>query len=292
MNLKTILLAYLLIYAFQPTALAQLYSGSTKEETQIENMVSQLKSGDVIVIGEIHDHPKHHFNQKELLNELWAQGVHFDVGMEFFYDFRKQKYVDQYLYNKISEADFLKQMNWGGDNFDFYRDLVLLPLEVNGWTYAINAPRELTSAVAKDGLENLSPHLKNLLPVDFEIGNNNYFERFKEAVGGDHVPKDKLDNYFAAQSIWDDTMAWMSLSSFEHSKSDVFVIIVGDFHVAFGGGLPDRLKARGAQRVITVSQIDSSGLNKSEKLELLEPDAQWGQRADWIWLSDREESSK
>lgn len=274
---------------FSLGAHAQLFNGETQAPSTVEELVGSLKKGDVLVLGEFHDQKPHHQNHENILNELLAQGLTFDVGMEFFYDYRKQPLVEQYLFEQINEADFLKAIGWGGDNFDFYRNKVLAPLEVGGKTFAINAPQELTRAIARKGLSSLTPELQLLMPPNFAIGNTQYLERFKEAVGGDHFPEDQLQNYFAAQSVWDDTMAWQSLQNFSTSTRDIFVIIVGDFHASYGGGLPDRLLARGAQRVVTLSQIDVTEVEQKERASLVAPHPQWGPRANWVWLTENKE---
>lgn len=287
MNIRFLFLAYIFIHlVHQSPALAQLYKADTKSVADVTQLVESLEPGDVLVLGELHNNGQHHLNQEAILNEMHAQGVTFDVGMEFFHDWRKQPAVDNYLSGETTEEEFLSAIGWGGDNYGFYRNLVLWPLEVGGWTYAINAPKELTRTIARGGLASLTPDLRALMPPDFQLGDAEYLERFKLAVGGDHVPPDQIANYFAAQSTWDETMAWQSLYFQSQSNSDVFVIIVGDFHVSYGGGLPDSLMARGAQRVVTVSQIDASQMNKEQKSQVIEPHPRWGQRADWIWLTE------
>ncbi|MEO0334978.1 MAG: ChaN family lipoprotein, partial [Pseudomonadota bacterium] len=247
-----------------------------------EELVASLEPGTILLLGEIHDHEGHHESHSRILNELIAQGRSFHVGMEFFY-YPSQPLVDEYIFGELSEQAFLEAVGWGSLSFDFYRPKVLSPLETGGRTFAINAPRELTRSVAREGLENISSELRSLMPPNFEIGSEKYKERFREAVGGDHFPDELLENYFAAQSIWDDTMAWQSLQAIEnHPGQDIYVVVVGDFHVAFDGGLPDRLRARGAQRVVTVSHADSTQMNKQDKLDWLAPHPSWGLRSDWV----------
>lgn len=287
MNIRVLFVAYVLIHmVYQSPALAQLYRSETKSTSTVEELVESLKPGDVLVLGELHNNGQHHLNQENILNEMHAQGVTFSVGMEFFYDYRKQISVDDFLSGHTTEKEFLQAIGWGGNEYSFYRNLVLWPLEVGGWTYAINAPKQLTRSIARGGLESLPPEMLALMPPGFELGNDQYFERFQLAVGGDHVPPDQLMNYFTAQSVWDETMAWQSLKHQAQSTTDVFVIIVGDFHVSYGGGLPDRLLARGAQRVVSLSQVDASDLSKEEKSIILQPHPRWGSRADWIWMTE------
>ena len=284
---QVLLFSIIIIFGYSAHS-SEIFETAKESESSYEALVESLQPGTVLVLGEVHDHPGHHSSHKRILDELLAQGKSFHVGMEFFY-WPDQELVDLYLYDEISEDDFLKQISWGQpESFPWYRPKVLLPLETGGKSFAINAPRALTRSVARNGLENLSPELQQLMPPNFEIGNDHYLERFRQAVGGDHFPVDQLMNYFTAQSIWDETMAWKTLESAEMNPGrDIFVIIVGDFHVAYGGGLPDRLLARGANNVVSVSHVDSSDLTEADKQEILSPHPEWGLRSEWIVFSER-----
>ena len=197
--------------------------------------------------------------------------------MEFF-DFTQQTQLDAFLAGKITEADFLKAVKWGSIPFDFYREQVLAPLSMQGKTIALNAPRSLTSAISKSGLSALSEEQKKLLPPRFELGRDIYRERFTETMI-DHVPKDAITRYFEAQSVWDDTMAHLASEFIKQNPEQVLVIIVGDFHAIYGGGLPDRLRARGQSDILVFSQIKSSSDDE------VTPHSEWGKRADFIWVS-------
>jgi uncharacterized iron-regulated protein len=73
-------------------------------------------------------------------------------------------------------------------------------------------------------------------------------------------------------------MAWRALQHLDENPEDILVIIVGDFHVSYGGGLPDRLRARGAADVVTISQV----LEKDE----VKVHPKYGARADFVWVSE------
>jgi len=287
--MKQVLLFITMMTVGFSTLAAQIYNTGEKAVSSYESLVESLEPGTVLVLGEIHNHPGHHQSHFRILEELLAQGKSFHVGMEFFY-YPDQDLVDQYLYDEISELKFLESINWQPlESFEWYRPKVWLPLETGGRTFALNAPRTLTRAVARGGLESLTPELKQLMPPNFVIGDEQYLERFRLAVGGDHVPEDLIMNYFTAQSIWDETMAWKTLEATDaNPDQDIFVIVVGDFHVAFGGGLPDSLKARGAERVVSVSHVDSTDLTDDTKQEILSPHPEWGLRSDWVVFAERE----
>ena len=97
-------------------------------------------------------------------------------------------------------------------------------------------------------------------------------------MSGGHVPDSKLDNYFQAQSTWDETMAWQSLEFMKNHIDQVFVIIVGEFHVQYGGGLPASLNRRiqlmglaDKINVKTISQITTEGLTTDQITESILP---------------------
>ena len=241
---------------------------------------------DIFVFGEEHAFPENqnepeikiqHDNQVRWLNQIKRFGS-ISVGMEFL-AYPHQEVTDGYLAGEINEADFLKQVGWGTSPFAFYREQILAS-RGGGKTWALNAPRSLTKKVGGFGPGGLSEQEKSLLPPIWELGSAPYFERFKEAMG-EHVPAEKLENYFWAHCLWDDTMAWKATTL---ANAQPLTIIVGNFHSEFGHGLPERLKRYGAKKVTTVMQIAVKEWNEDEVQRALQPDPKYGHRADFLWL--------
>ncbi|MFN7262610.1 MAG: ChaN family lipoprotein [Pseudobdellovibrionaceae bacterium] len=265
---------------FQP---GDIISGHTGEVLVLDDVVSQVQSGDVVVLGEIHGQSVIADQHMQLLQALRDRGLLVNVGFEFF-DITQQPALTSYNTGEISEEDFLKQVNWKGFPFDDYRNQALFPQwNLNEQALALNAPRSITSKIARGGLDSLTPDERDHLPYDFSRGSQQYFERFKEAIG--HVGSDEaMERYFLAQSAWDDTMAH-SAADFMSFGEGVLVIIVGEFHVQYGGGLPDRLRARGVDRIWTISQVNIQGLSPVEQAKEILPSPKWGPRADFVWTS-------
>lgn len=245
-------------------------------------IASEIPHGSVLVVGEEHGKAEQAQAQIALLEALRAAGHKVSVGMEFVaYPFQRQ--LNQYQLGEIAEAEFLEMIGWGsGFSFDFYREQILFSPSI----WAINAPRSLTSKVAKSGLESLTEEEKSLMPPHFEIGNEAYFKRFINAIG--HLPSpDAGKRYFTAQSIWDDTMAWRVSLALETDSDHTMVIIVGEFHVQYGGGLPSRLVQRNeiqGRPVVSMSLVNSKGLTPQELESELLPHTEYGPRADYIWV--------
>jgi uncharacterized iron-regulated protein len=219
------------------------------------------------------------------MNQLRRQGLKVSVGLEFF-TFTDQPFVDQYRQGSLAETDFLKAINWGSPSFDFYRDqAVFADLHEGAQTLALNAPRKVTGKVAKTGLESLDASEKALLPPQFQLGRDSYRRRFLSMMP--HLPDAAAgERYFAAQSIWDDTMAWRATDFIAQHPEQVLVIVVGEFHVQYGGGLPDRILARRPQTpVLTFSQINTTDLSPEEVQEEITPSSIDGPRAHFLWVA-------
>jgi uncharacterized iron-regulated protein len=277
-----------ILIGFSPLAQAQglpadqILKGGIDSVT-LESALAGIKPGQVVVLGEQHGTSVQAAQQLQVLETIKNSGHLISLGMEFF-DYTKQSFVDRYQAGQLDEATFLTQVGWGqGFSYDAYRNQVQFPQFGSEYVIALNAPRTLTSRISRVGMAGLTEDEKNLLPPGWTLGNQGYFERFETVMGG-HVPPDALARYFEAQSTWDDTMAWKASEFLRAHPEQVLVIIVGEFHVQYGGGLPDRLKARGLE-VTTFSLVNLEGLTESEQKTEVEPSTSYGSRADYVWTS-------
>lgn len=259
------------------------------------DVAARAKPGDIVVFGEQHatvgnaSEPGtyiHHRNQTGFLKVLVASSISggtnysVSIGMEFL-NYADQASVDLYRDGKMNDTAFVKAVNWGGNPFEFYREQILF--KGGGRTLALNIPGAIPAHVAKAGPQDLSPAERALLPPVWERGNAAYFARFRDAMGA-HVTPEKLENYFWAQSLWDDTMAWKALEHRAALPNNVLVIIVGEFHVQFGGGLPYELTHLGHSPVTTMVQVETPGWDPASLSAAVLPDPVYGEQADYIWV--------
>lgn len=255
------------------------------DPVSLEQALLQVKPGDVVVLGEEHGSLEQAAQQVQVLEMLRKNGLKVSVGMEFF-DFQTQGLVDQYRSGVLNENDFLTQIKWGvGFSFDAYRQQVLFPNGNEGTVIALNAPRSLTGRISKVGISGLTAEEKALLPPTWALGNDQYFERFSALMGGGHIPAEAVNRYFEAQSTWDDTMASQAGQYIKANPSNVLVIIVGEFHVQYGGGLPDRLKVHG-MNPLTFSLVNLNGMSSEDVDSEVLPNSKYGSRADFVWTSN------
>ncbi len=257
-----------------------------------DELAMTFQMGDTVILGEQHatdgnkdqDGVKiHHGNQVLLIDFMRQRALPTSVGMEFF-EYTKQATVDQYLNGKLGESDFLTAVGWSsGDAYDLYREQVLAPLKNHGTTVALNIPRSISAKVGVEGPDALSMDERAMLPPIWERGSAPYFERFSQAMNG-HVAPAQIENYFLAQSLWDDTMAWNVSKYRKLEPRDVLMIIVGEFHVEFGHGLPARLARYGVGDVYTVLQTEVSDWEDETLEAAVAPDPKYGPRARFIWV--------
>jgi len=272
----------------------RIYSGNDIEVVEINDVVESIIPGSILIIGEYHGTPPYHVKQLQLLNALANRypRASISVGMEHF-AYPIQALVDQYLMGELSEIAFLGSIAWKSPDFAYYRPLVYFPQSHQGQVIALNSPRWFTTKIWKNGLDSLSAAERTMLPPNFALGNQLYRERFFEYMSGGHIPPgeiEKLQRYFEAQSTWDDTMAWKAVDFMWRHPDSILVIIVGDFHLMYGGGLPDRIHARSNIPVVTVSQENLAFYEEAEYFELVAPHERWGQRADFVWISEHPKS--
>lgn len=273
----------LILFSLSMWATPALQEGLSLNTVSLDQALAHVGAGDVIVLGEQHGTTAQPPFQLQVLETLRKNGLKVSLGMEFF-EYPGQSFVDQYRAGTLNEASFLKDIKWGqGFPFDSYKQQVLFPKPGEEFVVALNAPMSLTGKIAQSGIAGLDSQDQALMPPNFTLGNPLYKQRFSEVIG-DHLPNPQaLDNYFAAQCTWDDTMSWKANAFLEAHPDQVLVIIVGEFHVQYGGGLPDRLKARGAKSVTTFSLINLKDLSPAEIQQQLQPTVEYGERANYLW---------
>ncbi len=265
----------------------QLIIPQTLEHRSLDDVIQTVHSGQVILMGENHTSEQDHINQRRLISALVQDGQAgpVSVGMEFI-DYSKQEFVDQFVAGTMAEKDFLKNVGWGNNNFDFYRGLVLTPQFSGGKTYALNLPSAIDKKIFWNGFDSLSEDEKSKLPPDFQVGGELYKKRFLEIIKTQHgeVPPEMLDNMFLAQSAWDDTMAWKIAEAMSENPGQVLVVIVGGVHTEFNLAIPARLKARGITDILNIVQINPVGLSSVELLKYINPDPRFGPVANYVWV--------
>lgn len=233
----------------------KLYSSKANKEVSLQQMVSSVNEGQVLIFGEQHDDSIGHLLEAKIFEQLHERfGEKVILAMEMFH--RDVQYiVDEYLADQISEKNFIKESRaWDTYKTD-YKPAVEFAKKNKLQVLAANAPSRYTNIVTRKGLSALNELNKNVrknfiapLPIDTMTGK--YFDRFLEAMGGHSTPG---MNLYQSQNFWDATMSWSIAKAMKANKNAVAFMMVGRFHSDYHSGLTERLMKDYKKQVTTIS---------------------------------------
>jgi uncharacterized iron-regulated protein len=249
------------------------------EEKLVEPQLWQaLAKERVICFGEQHDDPAHHFAQRRALEELAARSASENrvlaVGFEMFQK-PYQSALSGFVAGTLPEAQFLADSEyserWGFD-FALYRPLLETARDNNLEVLALNTPRELTRKVGRGGLSSLDAGERNQLP-ELDLANAEHKAYFDAAMSGHPMPPDrKPENVYAAQVLWDETMAETAAAWLARSGANSQLILFAGAGHCHESAIPARITRRVQLPVLSVAPVQASRLGEFENK----------QRYDWL----------
>lgn len=229
------------------------------------DFASVLDGARAICIAEHHPNPHHHWVQLTLYRQLLARGGSPALGMEMFQR-PFQGVLDDFAAGRIDEATLLERSGWEerwGYDWALYQPTVAAAVARGAPLLALNAPKEIVKKVARQGLTSLSPDEKSQLP-ELHLDDEGHRAFFRAATQGhgEGMPADGepgFENFYAAQVVWDETMAdgtarWLAGAG---DKAQV-VILAGTGHCQ-ATGIPLRLARRGISPVVSVAPVVDDG---------------------------------
>lgn len=251
--------------------------------TPIDTLLAALAPARAVCLGESHDDAQHHFAQLELTRSLLAAraGRPTAIGFEMFQT-PFQGALDEYQRSGdgerlVQQSEF--ETRWG-KTFPYYAPLLEAGQSAGAALLALNAPRELTKAVAKRGIASLSPTESAALP-ELDLANTEHRDFFERAMGTSFDSSANasphgglsLDNLYAAQVIWDETMALVGWRWLSQNPDGMLIVIAGSAHCQ-RSAVPGRLVRRGASpslagRAVRISELDEDGAIHDDAFELL-----------------------
>ena len=249
-------------------------------EQSHQEILTVLKQADVIYLGETHTDVADHIAQLEIITEMHQSLGNIAIGLEMFQR-PFQSVLDQYIAGEITEADLIEQSEyetrWGFD-WELYAPIIRFAQTNQIPLIALNTPREITKKVARQGLASLTgPDLEHIPPLDeIDTSDENYQAMLAQVVGhhgghGNSGPS--FENFFAAQVLWDETMA-EAVADFVTASPDTQVIVLaGEGHIVYDFGIPSRVKRRLGENFVGQSV-------------LLNPTSTQPELADFFWISD------
>ncbi|MBE7383328.1 MAG: ChaN family lipoprotein [Leptolyngbya sp. SIO1E4] len=209
----------------------------------------RLAAADVVYLGEQHDNAADHAAQLDIIQALYQENGTVAFALEMFQR-PFQTVIDRYLAGEISEAALIEgseyERRWRFP-WEYYAPILRFAKQYQIPVIALNAPSEVTHQVASEGLESLSSEAFRYLPDRADIDTSNAaYREFVIATLGSHGSHGlfNADNFFAAQVIWDETMAH-AIAEFRRANSNTqMIVIAGQGHLVYGYGIPNRVARR------------------------------------------------
>jgi len=256
---------------------------ATGESLAPEALATKLAPARLVFFGEHHTSAAVHEAQRRLIAALLASKRTVLVGLEMF-PYTVQPALDRWNKGELTEDEFVRESHWykhWGFHWRYYRDVFLLRAQ-GARFFAVNAPREVISAVRKKGRDKLTPDEAAHLPAKIDTSSDEHRRLFRAYFGegeSTHAMSDAaLEGMFQAQCAWDATMAWNALKALEaeHDPNAVMVVLLGSGHVAFGLGAPRQAASYAAVPIATVIPVPMTDEGKAARVRASYADYVWG----------------
>jgi len=231
-----------------------IISGSTGQRVSFDAMLADLLTVGVVYVGEKHTAAAHHAVQLQVIRALHHQSPRLVVAMEMF-DRSYQAALNRWSAGELDEDGFLRSTHWYANwRFDYalYRGILEYVRDHRLRLVALNLPFNLPPKIRVGGIEHLSDHEKGFLPEEIdttESGHREYAEKvFRMHDFKSHV---RFEDFYLAQCVWEEVMAE---SVAEIIDVDRVVVLVGNGHIQFKYGIPERAFKRNAAAYRTIYQ--------------------------------------
>lgn len=229
-----------------PVVLDTVVASATGDRLSPEELATQLEPVRLLLIGETHTSMEAHRVQLQVLRALHRAGRRVIVGLEM-YPYTKQDALDGWREGRWTEDEFLERADWHeqwGYHWGYYREIFVFVREARLPLLALNAPREVVTAVRKTGLDELPADVRAHLPPSIDLHSDDHLTFFKASFDADDtvhggMTDDAWRAMLSAQATWDAAMAWHALQAIEPADDPraIVVVLAGSGHVAYGVGI-------------------------------------------------------
>ena len=197
-----------------------------------------VAKANIIYVGETHDRPGDHAYELRLVREMIRRRIAFAIGWEMF-DQTQQPLLDAWDRGAISLQQLFRDTGfdraWAVYS-PIYSKILKTAQRSARTNVALNATPALVRKVAHG--QSLSHRQRAQLPRGFTTSEASY--RNFVSLMGKHpdLPAGHLRSFFAAQNVWDQTMADRILQFNRLQSGAKLVVLAGRGHVAGGFGVP------------------------------------------------------
>ena len=276
----------------------QILDGRSGRQVEEAAFWTRLQHARAVCVGEDHPNPHHHWVQLRVVQELGKRKpARLALGLEMVQR-PFQGPLDDYSAKRIDSVALRSRVGWEerwGYDWDFYGPTIDAAIGFGANVLALNAAKELSKKVSRQGLESLTPEEKANVP-ELKLDDPNHRAWFDALMGemggaGAHSqkdpkqdeakpeapePKDQKDNphksphgempampsaerIYTVQVLWDETMADGGAKWLAANPTGQLIILAGNGH-CHDSAIVARLKRRGIADVVSVRPVlDTEG---------------------------------
>jgi uncharacterized iron-regulated protein len=180
---------------------------------------------------------------------------------------RQQTFLDQWAAKKISTDELFEktgfQQHWAVYS-PVYREILEIARKNRITNIALNASSETVRKVARG--ESLTDAEQMTIPIGFESDEAG-FRNFTAMMGGHPgIQEMELRRFFAAQNLWDETMATGVLEFKRRDPKTILIVLAGRGHVFARFGIPFYVKQKSGLKQLTLfprGQLDLAAGRKN-----------------------------
>ncbi len=257
------------------TVLAHPHVLDVSERVEISNeaLLEDLRSVQVIFMGEFHDHVGHHEAQLAVIEALDDDERPLAIGLEMFRR-DSQEDLDVWTANKMPLLEFVEVYNQNWSMWPEYSKIFMYARNQEVKMVGLNIPRNITRKVASTGFKSLSSEERLLLGnVQCEV-DLTYGRYIRQAMGGYGGHGEQYLYFCEAQLLWDTMMA-RNLIDFLKENPDYRVVVMAGSGHAWKFGIPRQLVEQSdiSYRVVLpeiIGRVDRESVTKDI--------------ADYLWL--------
>jgi uncharacterized iron-regulated protein len=234
--------------------LAGLYMTRAAIASEIdENVLAELPAADVIVLGEVHDNPRHHLNQALAIAALSPKAIVF----EMFGPNEALAVTPEVRGRADRLAEALDWESSGWPDFAMYHPIFLAAPDAV--IFGGDMPREEVRRAVTEGAAAVLGGSAPLFGLDQPLDPDEQAQREAGQMTAhcDALPKDILPGMVEAQRLRDAALARAVLAAMAETGGPV-AVVTGNGHARRDWGLPRMLeRAAPALEILSVGQFES-----------------------------------
>ncbi|MFC4349987.1 ChaN family lipoprotein [Fodinicurvata halophila] len=214
------------------------------------------RGADIVILGEVHDNPRHHEIQAQAVKDLQPEALVFEMIPE-----KHEAAVNRLREEGASRAELASALNWeesGWPDFAYYAAILEATPEAR--VVGGEQPIEQVRAAMTEGAAQVFGSEASTYGLDEPLGRQAQEAREQRQYEAhcEAVPKEMLPGLVEAQRLRDAGLADAALRARAVTNGGQVVVITGNRHANLHSGIPEALRfAAPDLELVTLGQLEA-----------------------------------